>query len=148
MAPWEPWRKMRLEEIDRSLQVVVEDRDPRMRALQIQMFVIAAVAPLADERGLSERTSTADMSRPAQSDEHVFTANRNFYRVPKGTFPVLDDFMEIWQQRETRRDAMKLAEADRFDIDEPFPLDRFAINRLEQLASEARVAIERRSEPY
>ena len=148
MAPWGPWRKMRLEEIDRSLRDVLEDRDPSTRVLTAQMFIIAAVSPLADERGLSERASTAAMKHRAQPDEHVFQSNRNYYRIPKGTYPLLDEFMEYWREHSRLISDMTPEQMTLLEAEQPALADRFGRERLERLAEEARAALQRRKEPY
>jgi hypothetical protein len=147
MAPWGPWRKIRLEEIDGALQTVRLGERVRSRQLDLQYLVIACVAPLADEMGLSDPGSQADWS-PAASDELVFACNQNYYRIPKGTFPLLDDFFRIWNEREKRRAQLRGAEASGFDTTEPWPLELFSMQDLEALAERAKAAIKRRSEPY
>ena len=149
MAAWGPWRKMRLEELDRSLEEVRKDLDPQNRQMTLQMFIIAAVSPLADELGLSQPSATADRTRLTDPNEHAFLSNQNFYRVPVGTFPELDDFMRTWNEREARRAATKSASARlQFESTDLFPMDQFTPERMGDLAERARAAIRRRTEAY
>ncbi len=148
MAPWGPWRKMRLDEVDRALAEVRTGTDLTQRQLELQFFLIVCISPLADEMGLSEPSATADRSHPRSPLEHTFSSNRNYYRIPQGTFPLLDDFMRIWDERNLRRAKLSQAEEAHFDETDPFPLEAFAVRDLESLAERARAALRRRSEAY
>jgi len=148
MAPWGPWRKMRLDEVDRALAEVRTGTDLTQRQLELQFFLIVCISPLADEMGLSEPSATADKSHPRSPLEYAFSSNRNYYRIPQGTFPLLDDFMRIWDERNLRRAKLSQAEEAHFDETDPFPLEAFVMRDLEALAERARAALRRRAEAY
>lgn len=140
---------MRLEEIDRSLAAVHEDLDPQNRQLTLQMFIIAAVSPLADEMGLSQPSATADRTRLTDPNAHTFVSNDNFYRIPVGTIPELDDFMRTWNQREVQRASLRKQAAQiEFERTNLFPMEQFTPERMGALAERARAAIRRRTEAY
>ncbi len=139
---------MRLDEVDRALGTLRVHADPTMRQLDLQLLIIVCISPLADELGLSEPASSADMNHPRVPHEHVFSSNRNYYRIPEGTFPLMDDFMKTWEERNARRAKLTPSEEALFDESDPFPLDLFPMDALEGLAERARAALRRRTEAY
>lgn len=140
---------LRLNEIDRQLAVLVEDTDPSQRELNLQYVLLVCIAPIADELGLSTDRPNDGVPRKVHRDPlaHDFVVNNRDYRIPKGTFPVLDDYMATRVEREARLRAMPPAEALR-GLPDPFPLEPSTLEALRTLAAQAKEAIRRRQDPY
>ncbi len=145
----EAWRRARLAEIDRQLGILREDADPSQRQMNLQYVLLASISPIADEMGLSAPRATDGVARRVERGphEHDFVSNNRDYRIPKGLFPVFDDFMSTWAEREARLAELPPEEAVR-GLPEPFPLDPSVLADLERLAERAKDAIRRRGQPY
>ncbi len=145
----EPWRKLRLDEIDRQLGVLIASEDPTQRQMELQHVLVTCISPLADEMGLSTPTIGDGVTRRVirNPNEHHYTFGNNEYRIPEGLFAAFDEFHRVWNDRIRRLSELSSAEAA-IGLPDPWPLDPQTITELEVLAERAKAAIRRRQDPY
>lgn len=155
-AQGEPWRELRLNEVDQQLAILREDKDPSQREMTVTYLVGVCVAPLADERGLSQVRIRDGVMRPVvrTPNEHYMVFGNREYRVPQGMFPAFDHLAAVREEREKQARNKKpkgfvpTLESATEAANAPFPLDDANLRDIEAMVLEAKAAIARRVEPY
>lgn len=144
----EPWRQMRLTELDRVLsefKVVAESGHDSL--MKLQELLVLIVAPILDERGMYEDPPPGTMvTHKPVPNEYSFNFRGREYRVQRGSFFAYDQMMDMWAaQSKTAPDPSKmLGGASRT----PIVVSPELIADLENLEQEAIRAISRRTKPY